>query len=184
MGRRSTSRRRRAWCSPAHKSNCRGASIDGMAGYPTHWLICAQVHAVSDKGEKRWSTDLGHPVMAEPVLDGEGTLYVGNDDGKVYALDARKGKILWSHAVWKSTSGLGYPHRVDGVGRLKFDFHTGRTTSATRSGASPPSRAAACTSRRSTPTRSSTASVEAVHRTTRPPPKARTRMKGRPSGPS
>ena len=60
-------------------------------------MICAQVHAVSDKGEKRWSTDLGHPVMAEPVLDGEGTLYVGNDDGKVYALDAKKGKILWSH---------------------------------------------------------------------------------------
>ena len=57
------------------------------------------VHAVSDKGEKRWSTDLGHPVMAEPVLDGDGTLYVGNDDGKVYALDGKKGKILWSHVV-------------------------------------------------------------------------------------
>ena len=35
--------------------------------------------------------------MAEPVLDGDGTLYVGNDDGKVYALDGKKGKILWSH---------------------------------------------------------------------------------------
>ena len=28
-------------------------------------------------------------------------------------------------AVWKSTSELGCQHRVDGVGRLKFDFHTG-----------------------------------------------------------
>ena len=32
--------------------------------------------------------------------------------------------------VWKSTSELGYgQRRVDGMGRLKFDFHTGRLDS-------------------------------------------------------
>lgn len=59
--------------------------------------ISGKVHAVSDKGEKRWSTDLGHAIMAEPVLDGANTLYIGDDDGKVYALDAKNGKIKWSH---------------------------------------------------------------------------------------
>ena len=35
-----------------------------------------------------------------------------------------------SRAVWKSTSELGY-RRVDGAGRLKYDFHTGREPSRT-----------------------------------------------------
>ena len=36
-----------------------------------------------------------------------------------------------SRAVWKSTSELGY-RRVDGAGRLKYNFHTGRGRSPTR----------------------------------------------------
>ena len=41
-----------------------------------------------------------------------------------------KSRSLASSPVWKSTSELGFAielpqRRVDGVGRLKFDFHTG-----------------------------------------------------------
>ena len=59
------------------------------------------------------------------------SIAVGGDKVKVF------GERDPSRAVWKSTSELGYcrddglefsRHRADAVGRPKFDFHTGRTS--------------------------------------------------------
>jgi outer membrane protein assembly factor BamB len=42
----------------------------------------------------KWKFPTGDRIVASPVLDG-GTIYVGGDDGNVYAVDAETGRQLW-----------------------------------------------------------------------------------------
>jgi len=49
--------------------------------------------------------NLGAAIWSETILDGAGTLYVGADDGKLYALDSRKGGVKWTHAVGDKVRG-------------------------------------------------------------------------------
>ncbi|MGO9221628.1 MAG: PQQ-binding-like beta-propeller repeat protein [Streptosporangiaceae bacterium] len=43
----------------------------------------------------RWSYTTGGQVHFSPAV-AAGTVYVGSDDGKVYALDAATGHVHWS----------------------------------------------------------------------------------------
>lgn len=43
----------------------------------------------------KWATDLGMAIVADPVLE-DGVIYVATIEGKLYALDANSGAILWS----------------------------------------------------------------------------------------
>jgi outer membrane protein assembly factor BamB len=52
----------------------------------------------------RWSYPTGGSVDSGPAVSG-GTVYVGSDDGKVYALDAARGYLRWSYATGGSVSG-------------------------------------------------------------------------------
>ena len=55
-------------------------------------------YAVSDSGRQHWQTALPDLSHTTPAVAG-GTLYVGCFDGKVYAIDAGRGRIEWSAHV-------------------------------------------------------------------------------------
>ncbi|MCD6253448.1 MAG: PQQ-binding-like beta-propeller repeat protein [Thermotogae bacterium] len=61
-------------------------------------------------GRVFWTFTTGNSIMTCPAVDSEGVLYLGSDDGKVYALDAT-GNLKWSYdtggAVRSSPSILG-----------------------------------------------------------------------------
>ena len=46
----------------------------------------------------RWSFSTGNYVYSGPAVAG-GTVYVGSDDHKVYALDANIGRLRWSYTT-------------------------------------------------------------------------------------
>ena len=45
-----------------------------------------------------WSYTTGNAVESSPVV-AVGVIYVGSDDGKVYALNAATGALIWSHTI-------------------------------------------------------------------------------------
>ncbi|MCD6391946.1 MAG: PQQ-binding-like beta-propeller repeat protein, partial [Planctomycetes bacterium] len=49
-----------------------------------------------DKLQLVWKFKTPDAVMSSPVIDG-GVVYVGSDDGSVYAIDAKSGKKVWSY---------------------------------------------------------------------------------------
>ncbi|MBK7582372.1 MAG: PQQ-like beta-propeller repeat protein [Myxococcales bacterium] len=52
-----------------------------------------------------WTYDFGAEVMASPVIDADGTIYVGAFDGALYAID-KNGKLRWRFetfaAIWST----------------------------------------------------------------------------------
>jgi len=56
------------------------------------------VRSLSDKGKTLWATAVGGAVFFAPTL-ADGRLYVGAADGRVYALEAVTGRILWSAQI-------------------------------------------------------------------------------------
>jgi outer membrane protein assembly factor BamB len=45
-----------------------------------------RLYALDSEGHHRWSLELGGDVDSSPVLAADGTLYVGSDDGRLYAI--------------------------------------------------------------------------------------------------
>lgn len=70
------------------------------------------VHAVDARtGAKRWTFFTEGPVRLAPTVAG-GRVYAGSDDGLVYCLDAKDGRLVWS-----ARPGAGMT-RILGAGRL------------------------------------------------------------------
>jgi len=56
------------------------------------------VRALDEQGEVRWTTLTGGPVYYPPTV-WNGRLFVGSADGRVYAIEAVTGRMLWSYRV-------------------------------------------------------------------------------------
>lgn len=56
------------------------------------------VNAVDANGERIWRHITGGPVISSPALHGD-VVYVGSDDGSIYALDRTTGDVRWSRRV-------------------------------------------------------------------------------------
>lgn len=57
-----------------------------------------KVHAISTStGAELWQTDLGSFILQSPAY-GNGRVYIGAEDLKLYALDATDGHIIWTSA--------------------------------------------------------------------------------------
>ncbi|NBV25084.1 MAG: hypothetical protein EBS05_24585 [Proteobacteria bacterium] len=70
------------------------------------------IHAVDARtGAKRWTFFTGGPVRLAPTV-AEGRVYAGSDDGLVYCLEARDGRLVWS-----ARPGAGAT-RILGAGRM------------------------------------------------------------------
>jgi len=90
-------------------------------------------------GKLKWSFETGNKIRSAPVLHA-GTLYIGSNDGHLYALDAQTGKPKWkcqaagavasSPAVYRDTvffeAGDAAIHAVDArTGRERWTVKTG-----------------------------------------------------------
>ncbi len=47
-------------------------------------------------GTEKWSFSTGDYVVSSPAVGGDGTVYVGSDDGNVYALNGSTGSEIWN----------------------------------------------------------------------------------------
>ncbi len=104
-------RRRRsatAWCTSAPSTpsctpsaptgRCTGRSAPATASSRRRWSIPRgpslfgsqddRVYALEPDGRLRWSVELGGDVDSSPILAADGTIFVGADDRKLYALRA------------------------------------------------------------------------------------------------
>lgn len=56
-----------------------------------------RVMAITPGGSKKWEYPTAGQVISSPALSpDEKVLYIGSDDGKLYALDAQRGNLLWA----------------------------------------------------------------------------------------
>ncbi len=107
-------------------------------GGPAHTGVYA-VDAVHVFGGLAWSFRTGGPVRSSPVLSG-GLLFVGSDDGYLYALDRQSGALAWrfdagaavtsspavAHGLVLFQSHGGTLHAVDlATGLLRWQVRTG-----------------------------------------------------------
>ena len=53
------------------------------------------IYMFNEKGEKKWETDLEAGVFSSITLHGN-TLYIGTDQSRVHAVNARNGRIRWT----------------------------------------------------------------------------------------
>ena len=66
--------------------------LDGTAWFGAH---DRSVYAVAPDGKIKWSRATGDLVWCSPAL-GQGVVYVGSDDDRLYALDAVDGTVRWT----------------------------------------------------------------------------------------
>lgn len=70
--------------------------------YPTHALHAIDVNT----GEERWRADLGTAILSSPAVNSDESLVVvGGLDGKLYAVDADDGSVVWSYGIGGQVSG-------------------------------------------------------------------------------
>ena len=91
---------------PIYRAN---ASLQGVADGP-----------IPDAPVQRWRFETEGPVRSSPVID-KGAVYIGSDDGRVYAIDLNTGKRRWSFQAESSiesppalSAGLVFAGSLDG----------------------------------------------------------------------
>jgi outer membrane protein assembly factor BamB len=94
----------------------RGAAViqnSGMIVVPrSHWL-----HEFSSEGHQAWALELTAGHLGAAALGKDGTIYVGDDEHNVYAVD-RSGEKLWGFEADTNIEG---PPVVDTEGTIYFD---------------------------------------------------------------
>jgi len=75
-----------------------GAPLDPTSPWPKFRRNLAQTGlggvAPVDSGGAVWAFETGNGVFSSPVIDGEGTVYIGSADQYFYAIDA-DGRVRW-----------------------------------------------------------------------------------------
>jgi outer membrane protein assembly factor BamB len=76
-------------------------------------------------GERRWVFDRGVPLLSlrgngTPVIDGD-TVYVGYDNGKVFALRTEDGVAKWEQSLAQSEGRTELERMIDVDGEMAFD---------------------------------------------------------------
>ncbi len=88
---------RQAWTCRVTSTNLPTAPV--MAG---GWTFVADrdgaVRALDEQGQQVWIAHMGGPVYYPPAV-ADGRLLLGSADGRVYALEAATGRLLWSYRV-------------------------------------------------------------------------------------
>ena len=58
-----------------------------------------KIYALNADGTERWEFVTGGAIVSSPALAADRTIYVGSDDGTLYALRTENGKPRWSFAT-------------------------------------------------------------------------------------
>ena len=123
-------------------SPCVGRAGDKAAVFVGHWVYdkslsghmqAAGLSAVDAlSGEKIWTTELGDnriysPVCAPMGPEGTWSVFVGSENGNLYALDAATGKEIWSYTDREAVMGTpALSLNSDGQDRIFFGSKYGR----------------------------------------------------------
>jgi outer membrane protein assembly factor BamB len=65
--------------------------------------VITKVIISGSNGAKRWVSETGGAIHTSPAIGSDGTVYVGSNDGKLYAIDI-KGKKKWEFAIGSPTT--------------------------------------------------------------------------------
>ena len=85
-------------------------SADGIAYFGSP--VDNKVYAIDvSSGKLRWSFFTDGPVRFAPTIF-KNRIYVGSDDGHVYCLQSRTGKLIWKHRAGPSDE------KILGMGRM------------------------------------------------------------------
>ncbi len=77
-------------------SSSAALSPDGATVYiGAERSMSGRLVALNADGSLKWSKDFPDPVFSSPAVAPDGTVYIGVDDGKLYALSPVKGAIKW-----------------------------------------------------------------------------------------
>lgn len=57
----------------------------------------AEFREARESGLKKWEFDTGGKISSTPVMGDDGTIYCGNDDGKLFAIDPDTGDRKWEY---------------------------------------------------------------------------------------
>ncbi|MFP3871731.1 MAG: PQQ-binding-like beta-propeller repeat protein [Candidatus Aenigmatarchaeota archaeon] len=69
-----------------------------MFGYDQYRTGRSPVDTSHIKGEERWAFETGDSIVSSPVMDGDDTIYVGSDDGNLYAVYPN-GTERWNYSM-------------------------------------------------------------------------------------
>ena len=120
---------------------CVGRAGGRAAVFVGHWvwdkslsghMQAAGLSAVDAlSGESLWRTDLGDNRVYSPVclqLGGDWRVFVGSENGNLYALSAKTGKVLWSYTDREAVMGTPavWPAPAGGAARIYFGSKYGR----------------------------------------------------------
>ena len=93
----------------------------------------------ADTGVERWTFEAAYAIESSPVVAG-GAVYVGANDGQIYALDTRHGRVIWrartggavrgalatGHGLLFAGSDDGALYALDlGTGQTVWSYQTG-----------------------------------------------------------
>jgi outer membrane protein assembly factor BamB len=58
-------------------------------------LFFYAIPSQAQDGTQKWVFPTGGDVSSSPAIDSDGTIYVGSDDGKLYAINPTNGTEKW-----------------------------------------------------------------------------------------
>ncbi len=54
---------------------------------------------VVEPGSRKWQFDAGAAIHSSPAIAADGSVYIANADGQLYALDPADGSVQWNHQI-------------------------------------------------------------------------------------
>jgi len=115
-----------AWEIPLYDSIYSSPAVDNK-GFTYFCTMKGKIYKISmlplQQAAIVWQAQAGGAITGSPVIDGNGTLYVGCGDSKLYAIDAESGNIKWTYP---SGSPIFSTPTVSDIGMIYFGNHSGK----------------------------------------------------------
>jgi len=115
-----------AWEIPLYDSIYSSPAVDNE-GFTYFCTMKGKIYKISMLPSQQaaivWQAQTGGAITGSPVIDGNGVLYVGCSDSKLYAVDAQSGNIKWTY---QSGSPIFSTPAVSDVGLIYFGNHGGK----------------------------------------------------------
>jgi PKD repeat protein/subtilisin family serine protease len=104
-------------------------------GYPSTYPP-GRLYAIDPaSGLEKWHVDLESEPSTSPYFGSDGTVYIGSNGGKLYAISPETRSVRWSFSTGRinaigigqdgtiyGSSGIGYLHAISPNGELKWEF--------------------------------------------------------------
>lgn len=69
----------------------------GYSAYKLKYNSVFEAFDVPPQSQQKWAFTAGNEIYSSPAIGVDGTIYIGSDDGKIYALDPVDGHQIWAY---------------------------------------------------------------------------------------